>query len=115
MRNEQGLVQLNLQNDIQFAHSGNYQTPPQVMGDRKSTRLNSSHQIISYAVFCLKKKKRKTIITQSTGRNATSTTKDPNRRPGHLNRAYSSLFCRPTLNMLSILVVVRAPRTLSAH
>src|SRR5207244_12818746 len=25
-------------------------------GDRKSTRLNSSHQIISYAVFCLKKK-----------------------------------------------------------
>src|SRR5258708_18996171 len=29
------------------------------IGDRKSTRLNSSHQIISYAVFCLKKKKKK--------------------------------------------------------
>src|SRR5258708_13955720 len=29
--------------------------------DRKSTRLNSSHQIISYAVFCLKKKKTTTI------------------------------------------------------
>src|SRR5258708_9495330 len=29
-----------------------------VLKDRKSTRLNSSHQIISYAVFCLKKKKR---------------------------------------------------------
>src|SRR5258708_15299443 len=28
--------------------------------DRKSTRLNSSHQIISYAVFCLKKKKHAT-------------------------------------------------------
>src|SRR5207244_9121031 len=28
--------------------------------DRKSTRLNSSHQIISYAVFCLKKKSHKT-------------------------------------------------------
>src|SRR5258708_31888471 len=28
-----------------------------VSRDRKSTRLNSSHQIISYAVFCLKKKK----------------------------------------------------------
>src|SRR5207244_11875091 len=28
--------------------------------DRKSTRLNSSHQIISYAVFCLKKKKIRT-------------------------------------------------------
>src|SRR5690242_21585011 len=27
-------------------------------GDRKSTRLNSSHMSISYAVFCLKKKKR---------------------------------------------------------
>src|SRR3712207_8008213 len=30
------------------------------MGDRKSTRLNSSHANISYAVFCLKKKKKKT-------------------------------------------------------
>src|SRR2546426_7687420 len=28
-------------------------------GDRKSTRLNSSHLVISYAVFCLKKKKKK--------------------------------------------------------
>src|SRR5258708_8989209 len=31
--------------------------------DRKSTRLNSSHQIISYAVFCLKKKKRYSNIS----------------------------------------------------
>src|SRR2546430_2935273 len=31
--------------------------------DRKSTRLNSSHSQISYAVFCLKKKKNKTILT----------------------------------------------------
>src|SRR5690242_21625263 len=30
-------------------------------GDRKSTRLNSSHMSISYAVFCLKKKKKNTI------------------------------------------------------
>src|SRR2546426_5640597 len=29
----------------------------QVLRDRKSTRLNSSHLVISYAVFCLKKKK----------------------------------------------------------
>src|SRR2546430_4678499 len=29
------------------------------LGDRKSTRLNSSHSQISYAVFCLKKKKKK--------------------------------------------------------
>src|SRR5258708_19909438 len=33
--------------------------------DRKSTRLNSSHQIISYAVFCLKKKKSSQPYTQS--------------------------------------------------
>src|SRR5476649_2589265 len=33
--------------------------PPQ---DRKSTRLNSSHTVISYAVFCLKKKKKSTVI-----------------------------------------------------
>src|SRR5258708_8578674 len=32
--------------------------------DRKSTRLNSSHQIISYAVFCLKKKKKHNKQTQ---------------------------------------------------
>src|SRR5712664_4377686 len=30
---------------------------PQLLEDRKSTRLNSSHDQISYAVFCLKKKK----------------------------------------------------------
>src|SRR2546430_9949873 len=34
---------------------------PGTIGDRKSTRLNSSHSQISYAVFCLKKKN--TIIT----------------------------------------------------
>src|SRR3712207_8427671 len=31
--------------------------PPKIYEDRKSTRLNSSHANISYAVFCLKKKK----------------------------------------------------------
>src|SRR5438034_4889048 len=34
-----------------------------LMKDRKSTRLNSSHTVISYAVFCLKKKKNKHIIS----------------------------------------------------
>src|SRR5687768_17896799 len=33
--------------------------------DRKSTRLNSSHGYISYAVFCLKKKKKKKLHTNS--------------------------------------------------
>src|SRR2546426_8405616 len=32
-------------------------------GDRKSTRLNSSHLVISYAVFCLKKKKKNNSVT----------------------------------------------------
>src|SRR5438876_1058381 len=35
-----------------------------LQGDRKSTRLNSSHPSISYAVFCLKKKKKKTTKTK---------------------------------------------------
>src|SRR3712207_6972635 len=39
------------------------------VGDRKSTRLNSSHANISYAVFCLKKKK--TIMTKATNYAAT--------------------------------------------
>src|SRR5689334_24097532 len=37
--------------------------------DRKSTRLNSSHSSISYAVFCLKKKKKKTNKTMFTIKN----------------------------------------------
>src|SRR5688572_31009808 len=35
-----------------------------LQGDRKSTRLNSSHSQISYAVFCLKKKKKKNKTTR---------------------------------------------------
>src|SRR5690348_5790713 len=39
------------------------ETDPLVyQGDRKSTRLNSSHPSISYAVFCLKKKKKKNLL-----------------------------------------------------
>src|SRR5687768_17891795 len=45
------------------------------LGDRKSTRLNSSHGYISYAVFCLKKKKK--IKQKNT----------------HLNNNYMSICC----------------------
>src|SRR2546429_5336168 len=38
----------------------------QIVGDRKSTRLNSSHGYISYAVFCLKKKKKRTSCVRWT-------------------------------------------------
>src|SRR5690606_39459049 len=41
------------------AAGGRAAAPPAASRDRKSTRLNSSHVKISYAVFCLKKKKRK--------------------------------------------------------
>src|SRR2546422_4803397 len=43
--------------------------------DRKSTRLNSSHGYISYAVFCLKKKKKKTdtLVTRVTEKATTHT------------------------------------------
>src|SRR5947208_12525282 len=47
------------------------QASAQSRRDRKSTRLNSSHQIISYAVFCLKKKKNEKehkLTSQSTQR-----------------------------------------------
>src|SRR2546426_4042450 len=36
-----------------------HRRPGHHQGDRKSTRLNSSHLVISYAVFCLKKKNRR--------------------------------------------------------
>src|SRR5215204_3988993 len=46
----------------QWASSGRPGPRPR---DRKSTRLNSSHTVISYAVFCLKKKKQHTLHNQS--------------------------------------------------
>src|SRR2546426_4871102 len=41
-------------------------TSPSNFLDRKSTRLNSSHLVISYAVFCLKKKNNETHVRQIT-------------------------------------------------
>src|SRR5438552_19106461 len=45
------------QGDQHVVEHGQHGGEPINRLDRKSTRLNSSHQIISYAVFCLKKKK----------------------------------------------------------
>src|SRR3712207_8185687 len=47
---------------VRYAEESEKRTSESVFGDRKSTRLNSSHANISYAVFCLKKKK---LIDQS--------------------------------------------------
>src|SRR3989449_3823221 len=41
-----------------FCQLGRAHSLHEICGDRKSTRLNSSHGYISYAVFCLKKKKK---------------------------------------------------------
>src|SRR2546427_9050123 len=51
-RDRDGLEAAGLGDDLRLAHV--------LLRDRKSTRLNSSHSQISYAVFCLKKKKQKT-------------------------------------------------------
>src|SRR3712207_8736890 len=56
------------------AHECGCEIPPARFEDRKSTRLNSSHANISYAVFCLKKKK---IAVSSTCPNT------PNEYPRH--------------------------------
>src|SRR3712207_8739008 len=53
--------------DYYGGHRAGYETPQHSGEDRKSTRLNSSHANISYAVFCLKKKK----INKSLIRNIT--------------------------------------------
>src|SRR3989454_9027434 len=45
-----------LQNEIRPGAAPYSGRPPLTTEDRKSTRLNSSHLVISYAVFCLKKK-----------------------------------------------------------
>src|SRR2546422_8117733 len=50
---------------------------PAGSGDRKSTRLNSSHGYISYAVFCLKKKKKKeTELNNPRSRRTTDITRE---------------------------------------
>src|SRR5256885_11028617 len=53
---EDALAQARQERPLLFASCGN--GTPQHLADRKSTRLNSSHLVISYAVFCLKKKKK---------------------------------------------------------
>src|SRR5690554_7205387 len=50
------------------------------IGDRKSTRLNSSHVRISYAVFCLKKKKKNKKKQQNRNTTTDPRTKRPHRK-----------------------------------
>src|SRR5688500_19218103 len=67
-------------------------------GDRKSTRLNSSHLVISYAVFCLKKKKKK-LTRQWLMRGVKKKTENTNEHiiPTHVERNRISHF-QTTMN-----------------
>src|SRR5260221_9790245 len=75
------------------------QPPSQDVGDRKSTRLNSSHTVISYAVFCLKKKKnshstdpsfRKATVSSRPALRSCGSIMAPGRRGDSLRRFISS-------------------------
>src|SRR5947207_10813816 len=57
-------------------------TAPPTGRDRKSTRLNSSHTVISYAVFCLKKKNKKKKLTTSTVPSRATAPKNQNQHSG---------------------------------
>src|SRR5205807_8224161 len=46
------------ENNVKIVKDGGFIWAEGEIADRKSTRLNSSHLVISYAVFCLKKKKK---------------------------------------------------------
>src|SRR2546426_6808423 len=50
-------LQANAAHMVRWRHGGDRHRGRERQRDRKSTRLNSSHLVISYAVFCLKKKK----------------------------------------------------------
>src|SRR5256885_4397286 len=56
--------------------------------DRKSTRLNSSHLVISYAVFCLKKKTPSEMSTASSSRTSPSPSSNP-RTPSRCSKSFS--------------------------
>src|SRR5258708_12798448 len=64
-----------MKHKIRWVPAGSKPIPAGDKKDRKSTRLNSSHQIISYAVFCLKKKKNRkySIYTPTIIHNTTHT------------------------------------------
>src|SRR2546427_1751362 len=66
-------------------------------GDRKSTRLNSSHSQISYAVFCLKKKKKKAnvvrVLRRKTRGGDMREERERNRRRGAWSTAKEAWSC----------------------
>src|SRR5437764_14391858 len=57
---ERGRIQPG-KNRVFISYLNHYYNVEDIIKDRKSTRLNSSHRCISYAVFCLKKKKNQEV------------------------------------------------------
>src|SRR2546430_6959216 len=70
----------------------------EVYGDRKSTRLNSSHSQISYAVFCLKKKK-KIQYTMSSITTKAATSRTRNTIVKSSAREHCALFATPAIRL----------------
>src|SRR5437588_2315872 len=66
-------------------HAGRSGGGPRRALDRKSTRLNSSHTVISYAVFCLKKKKK--YNRRQTTKQIRKTNKTPYRKDSQQHNA----------------------------
>src|SRR3954449_8396803 len=83
--------------------------------DRKSTRLNSSHTLISYAVFCLKKKHRNhNYVTESGGNTqspAAATERSRHRPPAHEPTRPSAWSQRPapSLSVFFFFLMIRRP------
>src|SRR5438552_13699309 len=65
-RQQQGEAEVGVERGLERSQFDRLREPRDQIGsvpiDRKSTRLNSSHQIISYAVFCLKKKRSHPVV-----------------------------------------------------
>src|SRR5215204_6056192 len=71
--------------------------------DRKSTRLNSSHTVISYAVFCLKKKK---------SRQHWCSTRAPTGQPIHyLRNCFPTMTSNRSVSLFFFLMIRRPPRS----
>src|SRR3954449_2561759 len=72
--------------------------------DRKSTRLNSSHTLISYAVFCLKKKKKKKRQTHQNSVHRERVGRECTASPYTCLCLYPSIFARFFIRTFSIIV-----------
>src|SRR6201998_4501004 len=91
---------------------------PSVIRDRKSTRLNSSHPSISYAVFCLKKKKEHAVFARCRAHHAARSRVRCLRHVSlpvaegrsHWQLRYMTLRCRSSLSFF-FLMIRRPPRS----